>query len=88
MNDYFTSQILFTEITHWLYDFNMTLQIIIIDEAMCPTARIKSGALKITYEHKALHMEKYQRPTYDNVAIFVMIDAWKHFLNFPDLRDF
>ena len=53
----------------------MTLQIIIIDEAMCPTARIKSGALKITYEHKALHMEKYQRPTYDNVAIFVMIDA-------------
>ena len=46
MNDYFTSQISFSEVTHWLYHFNMTLQIIIIDEAMCPTARIKSEALK------------------------------------------
>ena len=31
--------------------------------------------LRLTYEHKALQMEKYQRPIYDNVAIFVMIDA-------------
>ena len=33
-------------------------------------------------------MEKYQRPIYDDAAIFVMIDIWKPSLNFPGLRDF
>ena len=49
--------------------------------------KIKPEAIKNKLWIQSNTDKKYQKPIYDNAAIF-MIDAWNPSLNFPGLRDF